>query len=73
MDDQGYTFLDLMFNCTDKLARNYVAKMASAVINKAYSIFESAKDKEHPKIKALRETSEKFITLCVDALKTKEC
>jgi hypothetical protein len=44
--------------------------MTSTVINKCFAILHDAENKEAPKIRELVEAAEKFIYMCIAALKT---
>jgi hypothetical protein len=39
--DNCQSFLNLMFSCTDKTSRFYIAKMTTLIVNKAFSICET--------------------------------
>ena len=42
LDDKCQNFFNIMFNCPDKTSRYYIGKMTSAIINKAFSIYQEA-------------------------------
>lgn len=75
--DQCAYFFHIMFKCPDNNARQYIGRIVGIVLNKAFSILAACSEKEaerdHPKVKLLRDTIDSFMTLVLDVIHTKDC
>lgn len=77
LDDQCTYFFHLMFNCPDKTARLYCGKIVASTVNKGFRILQVCESKEeekdHPKVKRLRDALDGFMKLSLDVIHTREC
>ena len=73
LNDNCQRFFNIMFTCTDKTSRYYIGRMTSTLINKVFSIYGSAEDKEAPKLAALSAATDNLLSKIVKALSTQEC
>lgn len=77
LEDQCAYYFHLMFNCPDLNARTYCGQLIANVINKAFTVLqlceEQARDRDHPKVRKLRQVLEQFMALILSVIHTREC
>lgn len=75
--DNCESFFDIMFNCVDQSARNWVGTLAANTMNKAMRIVgicsEELGQADNPRVEALASAISEFMTKCILKLQERDC
>lgn len=73
LNDDCKHFFNIMLDCGDKTSRYYIGKITSFVVNKIYSMYEEAENKDAVNLVRLKEAGDSLLTRFITTLKTSEC
>jgi len=67
LEDKGQSFFEIMFSCTDKSARFYLAKFTSGLVNRLFKIYDETDDK------GIEQLLRDILSLFIEAVKSPDC